>query len=825
MTTTIRHRIEAGFERFGHLIYRNHWKTLLLLLLLIAGLVSQLPKLTMDTSTEGFLHDNDPTLLNYNAFRDQFGRDELVLVAISAPEVFEPAFLEQLKSLHYELRDNVPHLDDITSLINGRNTRGAEGELIVEDLLEKWPEDEAALKAVRQRALENPVYRNMLISEDATITTIVIKTDAYSGGDSEEDILAGFEEEGAIGDMAPEQKSIERPYLTDAENSEVVNAVRAITAKYDNEQFRIHVAGSPVITDVLKRAMMENMKKFMIMAIIAITLILFLLFRRISGVVLPLVAVLLSLLSTLGIMAIAGVPFKLPTQILPSFLLAVGVGASVHLLAIFYRHLQLSHHSNEEGLEPSQIKENSIAHALGHSGLAIVMTSLTTAAGLASFAGAEVAPISDLGIVAAIGVLISLIYTLVLLPALLSLFPIKTKMSATEHARHARMDSLLEGIARFSTNRSKLVLAISGLILIIGFAGISQVYFSHKPFEWLPETEPSRIATEFMDEKMKGASTVEVIIDTKKENGFYEPSIMQGLEKLNREVERIDRGELFVGKTLSLADILKEINKALNENRDAFYTIPDDRNLIAQEFLLFENSGSDDLEDFVDSQFSKARFTGKMPWIDGVLYRDFTRELNELFTQTFGDDIDITVTGMIALLGHTMHATILTMAESYLYAALVITLMMILLIGDIRIGLVSMIPNLTPIILTLGLMGWFGMPLDLFTMLIGSIAIGLAVDDTIHFMHNYRRYHHDTGDVGEAVRQTLLTTGRAMLVTTLVLSIGFFLYMFSNLANLVNFGLLTGFTIIMALLADFFLAPALMAQLHRAHLIADDSDY
>jgi predicted RND superfamily exporter protein len=136
-----------------------------------------------------------------------------------------------------------------------------------------------------------------------------------------------------------------------------------------------------------------------------------------------------------------------------------------------------------------------------------------------------------------------------------------------------------------------------------------------------------------------------------------------------------------------------------------------------------------------------------------------------------------------------------------------------------------MIPNLTPIILTLGVMGWLGLPLDLFTMLIGSIAIGLAVDDTIHFMHNYRRYHHETGDVQEAVRQTLLTSGRAMFVTTVVLSIGFFLYMFANLSNLVNFGLLTGFTIIMALLADFFLAPALMAVLHKAHLISDDSDY
>ncbi len=821
MTTTMRQRIESGFVQFGQLIYRNHWKTLFLVLALVAALVSQLPRLTMDTSTEGFLHENDPTLLAYEKFREQFGRDELVLLTITAPDIFASEFLQKLRRLHYELRDKLPYLDDITSLINARNTRGAEGELIVEDLLENWPQDRAGLDAIRARAMANPTYRNMLLSEDGTITTIVIKTDAYTGGAQTEDVLAGFEEE----NLAVSPATSERIPLTDAQNSEVVHAARQISRAYEGENFKIHLAGSPVVSDVLKRAMQQNMKKFMLMALIAIAVILFVLFRRLSGVILPLLTVALSLLSTLGLMALLGIPFKLPTQILPSFLLAVGVGASVHLLAVFFRHLQESHKHSNGGREPSEMKAEAISYALGHSGLAIVMTSLTTAAGLASFAGAEVAPISDLGKIAAVGIMISLVFTLVLLPALLSITPLKAKTSATAQRGHERMDRLLRATADFSTTRPKLVLTVSALLLVLGLIGAMQARFSHKPFEWFPEDAPVRQATDFVNERMRGASSVEVVVDSGETNGFYDPQRMKGLEALNREVETIDRGELFVGKTLSLADILKEINKALNENRDEYYAIPDNRELIAQEFLLFENSGSDDLEDFVDSQFSKVRFTAKMPWVDGILYNDFMNDLEARFKRTLGGRVDVTVTGMAALLGRTMHATIISMSESYLWAVVIITGMMILLIGDVRIGLVSMIPNLTPIILTLGIMGWFGMPLDLFTMLIGSIAIGLAVDDTIHFMHNYRRYHHTTGDVQEAVRQTLLTTGRAMFVTTVVLSVGFFLYMFANLSNLVNFGLLTGFTIIMALLADFFLAPALMATLHKAHMISDDSDY
>lgn len=821
MSTNLRHRIESVFTSFGSLIYRNHWKTLVLIIALVAALISQLPKLTLDTSTEGFLHKEDPTLIAYNKFREQFGRDELILLTIKTGNIFDVDFLHKLQKLHRELADNTPYLDDITSLVNARDTRGSEGELLVEDLLENWTGDAQQLDAIKQRALANPVYRNMLLSDDATITTIVLKTDAFASEQSTADALGGFDD-GAL-ELNP-QENAERTPLTDAQNSEVVNAVNDIAKKYDSDDFRIYLAGSPVVTDVLKKAMQSNMKKFMGMALLAISLVLLLLFRRISGVVLPMLTVILSLFSTLGLMATFGIPFKLPTQILPSFLLAVGVGASVHLLSVFFRRLQQLH-EGEETTESSSHKEAAISYALGHSGLAIVMTSLTTAAGLASFAGAEVAPISDLGLVAAIGVLIALIFTLVLTPALLSVLPIKAKTSQRAVSRHKRMDSLMLWIADTATDHSRAILLISAAVLVFGLSGALQVKFSHKPFEWLPKSEPSRIATDFVDQNMGGASSVEVVVDTGEKNGFYQPARMQSLEKLGQEVGLINQGELFVGKTLSLADILREINKALNENQDAFYNIPDNRQLIAQEFLLFENSGSDDLEDFVDSQFSKARFTIKMPWADAVLYDDFLNDIRQRFSHAFGDGVSITTTGMNALLSRTMSATIFSMAESYVIAAGVITVMMILLIGNLRIGLVSMLPNLTPIILTLGLMGWLGLPLDLFTMLIGSIAIGLAVDDTIHFMHNYRRYHHDTGDVKQAVRKTLLTTGRAMMVTTIVLAIGFFLYMGANLSNLVNFGLLTGFTIIMALLADLFMAPALMKALHSSHLISDDSDY
>ncbi len=804
MHTQLRQKIEDGFGHLAHLIYRNRWKVLLLVLAFVVGLATQLPKLTMDTSTEGFLHADDPVLTAYASFRDQFGRDEILAIAVTAPDLFDLQFLGRLKQLHEELRDNLPYLDDITSLINARNTRGEASTLIVEDLLEEWPQDAAALAAVKERAMGNAFYRNLLLSEDATTTVIIIKTDAYSSLGIEGDALDGFDDA-----FEEESASIARQFITDEENSELVIAAHRIAEQYNAPDFQIRIGGGPEVMFKLKQVMQTNMERFIRLAFGAIAIALFIMFRRISGVLLPLLVVFLSLLSTLSVMAIAGIAFKLPTQILPSFLMAVGVGASVHVLAIFYRHLQ-------QGND----KEESIVYAMRHSGLAILMTSLTTAAGLLSFAGAEVAPISDLGILASSGVMLSLVFTILLLPALLSIIPLKAKRGSRAEKRHAAMDNIVIGIADFATSHHKLVLVLSSIIILISIIGVTQVRFSHEPYKWMPTSMSVRQAGDFLDQKMGGASVVEVVVDTGRENGLYQPHILKGLEQLKQEIERIKNDRISIGKTLSVVDIIRETNRALNENRQEFYTVPDRRDLIAQEFLLFENSGSDDLEDFVDNQFSKARFTLKMPWTDSIFLHELSDDLQKRFQQQLGDDVVITVTGMNAILGRTMAATIFSMTESYAIAAVVITIMMILLLGSLRLGLISMIPNLTPIIVTVGVMGWLDLPMDLFTILIGSIAIGLAVDDTIHFMHNFRRYHSQSGDVADAVRRTLLTSGRAMLVTSIVLCLGFFIYMFSILTNLFNFGLLTGLAIAIALLADLFLAPALMVQFYKRETTA-----
>jgi len=796
--TGIRNRLETGFERLAHTIFRHRFKSIVIMMVIVAVFISQVPKITLDMSTEGFLRPDDPYLLAYNAFRDQFGRDEMVIVAMEPAQIFDAEFLMWLKTLHEDIEKNVPYLDEVTSMINARNTRGNDDELIVEDLLETFPMDAAAMALLKKRVVGNPMYKNLLISEDHRITAMVIKTQNYSSAGKETDVLAGFEEDG-LDDMGLEDlQPAPRAYLSNEENSAVIIAVQSVLEKHARDDIRIYLAGSPAVTHNLKASMIRDMRKFVILAVLTIAVFLFVMFRRISGFVLPLVIVVCSLMSTLGLMAFLGTPIKLPTQILPSFLLAVCVGASVHILAIFFHRFQKTGE-----------KEASVVYALGHSGLACVMTHITTAAGLLSFSTSQLAPVADIGLYASFGVMVALIYTLVLLPAILAVLPLKPRRQDTGANTSTTMDRILEGVARLSTQKPIWVLMVSFLLIGLSIPMIFMIRFGHDPLRWFPEHDAVRMATEQIDQRMRGTVNLEIVIDTAQENGLYDPLILDRLDKAVAYVETLDYGEVFAGKAWSLTVILKEINQALNENQSAYYSIPDNRDVIAQEFLLFENSGSEDLEDVVDSQFSMARFTVKAPFLDALKYQRLMTTIQHYFKETF-PEVNLQITGMMPLLFRTLSSVVVSMARSYAMAIVVITLLMILLIGRLRIGLLSMIPNISPILVMLGVMGAFSLPMDAFTMMVGSIAIGLAVDDTIHFMHNFRRYYEQKGDPVWAVQQTLHTTGRAMLVTTVVLSIGFFIFMLADMKNIFNFGVLTGITIVMALLSDYFIAPALM---------------
>jgi predicted RND superfamily exporter protein len=734
----------------------------------------------------------------YDEFREEFGRDDRVMLAVGTEKVFDLAFLAKLRDFHEELESNVEQLDEVDSLINARNTRGDEDELIVDELLEDWPEDAAALERIEAYALDNPLYPNLLLSEDLKYTTLLLRFDTYTAeeGGSE---LAGFDE---LEDGA-ESDAEQRDYLTGEENAAIMAQIRAVIARYEGPGFEVALSGPPVFNERISAGVSGDMRRFLMLAVLVTAALLFLLFRRLSGTLLPIFVVVLALLTTMGFMPLLGMDIQVPTQILPAFLLAVGVGDSVHILTIFYQRLR-------QGDE----KEGAIVFALGHSGPAILMTSATTAGALLSFAAAPLAPVANLGVLAPVGVTLALVYSVALLPALLAVLPLRASRSEVR-APLASLDRLVVRVGDASTANPRTVVAIFLVLVIVSAAGAARLRFSHNPIDWFDPSDEVRVDTELLNRELKGVVTMEVLFDTGRENGLHEPALLKHFDALTKLNETLTKNEIFIGKTISLVDVVKETHRALNENRDEFRVVPDDRLLVAQELLLFENSGSDDLQDFVDSRFQIGRMTLKMPWVDAIAYPDFIELIEERYAEVLGDEARIVVTGRLPLLGRTFDGLISSLSRSYVIAFLIITPLMMLLLANVRWGLISMAQNLAPILITLGVMGWFHFPLDGFTLLIGSIAIGLAVDDTIHFMHNFRRSHDRGNDVRAAVRETLETTGQALLFTTLVLCSGFIVFIAGDMQSTVSFGFLTSLALAVAFIADITLAPALVMLFSR----------
>ena len=792
---------EKKFEEFSDWIFENSKKTILLVLLAVTALGWQLPSLTMDTSTEGFLHKSDPMRIGYDVFRDQFGRDEKVLLAIKTSNIFDIDFLHKLEKFHEALEAELPHIKKVNSLINARNTYGVEGELIVEPLINQLPTTQMAVDTLKKTATANKLFDNLLYSEDYTMTVITIDTKTYAGGtevdsvgelDFEDELDFSFEVDSTV-------ESAPKAYLTDAENDEIIIMAQQVMSRFDAEDFVIYITGSAAIAGIFKQALSSDSKTFISLMMVIIMIVLFALFRRLSGVLLPLCCVALTLISTLALMAAFSTPFTMVTQIMPTFLLAVVTSASIHLLSIFYKDYDKTNN-----------KKASLRYAMGHSGLAIAMTSLTTAAGLWSFSFSGVSPVADLGRFASIGVLLGLLFTMLFLPALIASLKIVSRHTKTNNSGLTFMDKSLLGISKFATSRAKLIVITSSVLIVCSIIFASQLRFSHHPLKWLPEDNFARIATETVDQTLNGSLTLEAIIDTQETNGLYNPAVLRAIDKIANNINTIATGDMFVGKVISFVDIIKETNRALHENRLDYYTIPDDADLIAQEFVLFESSGNNDLNDFVDDSYSKARITLKVPWNDSLEGKAFIDRAQVYFDREFEGLATVTFTGIGTLMTVIFEQAIYSSATSYLLAFTLITALMVLLVGNVKIGLISMIPNLLPIIFLAAIMVVFEMPLDMFTLLIGAIALGLAVDDTVHFMHNFRRYEMQYNDVDKAVELTLMGTGRAITLTSIVLALGFLVLTFSSMNNMFNFGVLTASAILVALLADFFLMPAIM---------------
>lgn len=797
----IRERIELLFIAWGNWVCKNPWRTIASMLAIVAGLAIGLPHLKFEGSTENYIDPNDPARVAYNEFREQFVYDDFLLLLVRSDQIFSLDFLDKLRALHRDLETEITQAEEVTSLVNARLTRGEGDELIVGELMEAWPTNAQDLALIEARAKSNPLYRHVFLSENGRMAAINVRV--APSAPQADPLLEG---DGFGIDAQASTTSRKRAHILEGEELDrTVEKAQEIVARHQSDGFPILLTGLPEMSYALVHECSRDAILFMVLGEILIFALLFAAFRRTSGVWLPLVVVTASVFSTFGAMGLLDIAMTPSTQFLPSFILVACVGDSVHLLSLFYQRF-----------DQGATKSEAIAYALGHSGLAVLMTSITTAASLGAFAFADLVPLQGLGLAAPIGVMLGFLYSVALLPALLQVVPVRRRAAKQADASPSRVDRLLVAFGDFSALRPWTVVLLWSALSVFGLWAAAKLRPSHDTMRWFPPGFSTRVAADTANAEMKGVMTVEVVVDTGRENGLISPAMLNRLDEAEKFAEGVQEGYIVAGQSISLVDIVKETHQALNGNDPAFYAIPQDQELLAQELLLFESSGADDLHQFVDGSFQRARISLRVPFEDGFVYIPYVEELERGLHEIFGDDAKVQVTGLTALFLRTISAMLSSTIKSYSLSILMVAPLMILLIGELRMGVLSLVPNLMPILVGLGFMHVVGIPFDMFTMMIGSIAIGIAVDDTIHFMHTYRRYHSQGGDAYRAVHATLTSSGRGMLFTSVALTAGFLIQGFGQMVSVRNLGLATGFTIAVALLADLTLSPALVILMDRS---------
>ena len=822
----------------------------------IYGMIS---KFSMDMSLESWFQDDDPTKVSLDQFRQQFGSDDGIYIVYEAKngDVFSETALLAIKRLHTELDeirlglrraasdvispDDINHssmlkrIVQIDSLYNARYQIAEGDTLISQKLLSSdFPESQAAREEKRKLATLQESFQLSLYSKNYQYAGIRLKTDFgvrpldnpsyknievdllaqddFDFSDADDDLMTG-NLEGLSVDTSLDQELVEYQEMQMDEYLTFMNELRTLVAKPEYKDFKFHFTGNAAMMEFA----MNNMKQasgLMGLMLLAVVVLLWLLFRSFSAVFWPVVVIACSAFWSIGLLSLLGVTLSTMVSLSFMLILAVGTADCVHVLSayIFYRQEDYDHRI-------------AMKKAYRKTGIPIFLTTITTMAGMSALMISDIPQIAVFGLNSALGVGVAFIFTLFLLPVLLDIWHpyhkkaekrIEQKRLKGRH-RVTLLQSILDKIPELVSRRKLIIIFIYFSTFGLFVFGTSLVKIDSNLIELAKDGSPIRVTYEVVDKHMMGAQNLEFMLSFAKPDALKDPSILKTIDTFQRYL--IKEYPEYVVKTFSLADFVKDTNQVMHEGNIEFKRIPDDPNLSAQLLYLFDNANSRDRRNIVSDDYSKTHISVMLKNKGSYEYTHFfeavQNDLNRHFEplRTTYPDMEVNVTGALSLMMELIDHISWTQIKSFAFALLIITLLMMFSLGSVQAGLISMVPNLLPAFFTFGVMGLLGIPLDTDTLIIAPLIIGIAVDDTIHFIAHYRDAWFQTGDVQKALSSTIKEVGQAVTFTTLVLGIGFSMLAFSDYMGLAKTGIFGSLSIVIALTSDLFLLPALISWL------------
>lgn len=814
--------MRAG-HAIGRFVVRYRWAVILLSVLLTGGLFAASSRLIVDNGPDAMLESNSEASQRLNELRKHFGEDEVALALVTG-DVFTSGYLRRLRDLHHDLEqidleleslgqtrvqavepgtDDQPQsadavgfgmedgqgwgsevggiFEDVTSLVNVRRTRWSEDRVRIHGLLEDGIPEGDGLAQLRDEVLRDPTLVGQVVGQSGQHSVIVMRIAAVS----------------------------------DADSVKVIDAVSRIAKEHEAEGFTVQVAGLPALSASLAAMMEENLGRVFMLAILIMTGILALTFRSLIGVAGPLLVVIQATIGTMGAMALAGAPLTMLGTILPTFLICVGICDAVHVQTI-YRDA-LTRHS-----EP----KDAVLEALATTLRPVAFTSVTTAVGLAGLCFAQLPAVQSLGLFGGFGVMLALLHSIAFLPAFLSFSRGKGFANTSKVSLFNVVDKLLgvclraSGSTGTSPRRAMRVIALLVATTLALGVGMLRLETRHDTLSWFPETYPVRVAYDDVDRHVGGTSDIALVIQTGEENGLKDRGLLLGLQDLEKHVRhyRDAEGIPLVGNAVSVLDPVRETWRAVHEGDPAAYAVPDDARGVTDMFTLFETSAPDDLRQLATVDMSTALMRYRVRWKDATLYAGLLDHIQAGIQRYVPAEVEVFVTGSFYNSLSVVQNVLGDLSASFSVAFVGIALLLLVLLRNPTLGSVAVASNLLPIVWVLGIMGWVGIPLTIGNLLIASIGLGIAVDDTIHFVHRFRHEHEAGYDVRAALARTFIASGRAIVISSITLLIGFGVFMTASMQNIFHFGLLVSMVVIAALLIDLLLVPAMLIVAYRSEV-------
>ncbi len=754
-------------------IVRYRWIFIALILLVLTVCSLGLPKLYFDNTTRSFLIESDPALKNYTQFLDDFETDEYAIIILDAPQIWSRDYVNLVRTLNDEIR-KLPSVKRVTSLVNVDHVSSVSDDILVEEFIPTNIDDKI-LAEKKAYALTNKIYRTSLINHDGSKLSIIIETNVV------------------LGQLDHKAKLTHQ--LIDIGNRSELQALH------------FQIAGAPVMEAVAQEEAGRESALFAASVLVILTIGFYSVFRSVLGVVLPVGIAVLSLWSVFGLAGLTGMPLGVLSAIIPSFLLSVGVISSVYLLTQIYSHIAQGH-----------CVESSLHEAMSSAALPCLLSALTTAGALLAFSSSSVKVVMEVGITMGLGLLFSIFYTLLLVPIVFSFIRSVKPNQKRNSIILARVD-WLENIAVFATHHYRQIIVTFILAFILAAWGFSYLRVDFNYLGMFKPQSPIRSAIATIDREFGNTSAIEIILKTQNPGDIKEPAVMQLIDRLATAAEQ------YAGmpvKSHSIVDIVKEVNQVLHQGDARFFRIPESRDAIAQSLLLFEMGGGTDLNRLVINEYSTARLTLYVPNRTLIENRELIDYLNNYITSELQaplepsiKNLDVQVTGLVVLWETINSYLAHSQMVSMLLAMVIVSVVMIFLFRSFVLGLCMTLCNLFVVLVVLGFMGWQGIPLDPYTILVGAIALGVLDDDTIHFVKKFQEEYRLSGCPEMSIRNTFRSSGQAIFYTTSVLTLSFLTYLFSDVAGLNQYGMISSMAVALGMIVEFFLTPALLLWLHR----------